>query len=116
MRAFQTLLVAMFGALATYTGVVIAGHGWDLLSVFFGDMRRMTWSGQFNLDFMFMLTLSATWVAWRHRFSIGGLGLALVAFFGGASFLCAYLLLVSIQAKGDTREILLGRSRVGAST
>ena len=77
-------------------------------------MGRMTWPGQFNLDFMFILTLSATWVAWRHRCSIGGLGLALLAFFGGASFLCAYLLILSLQAKGDAREILLGRPRAGA--
>ena len=111
MRAFQVLLVAMFCVLAAYTGVVIAGHGWSLISVFFGDMRRMTWPGQFNLDFMFMLTLSATWVAWRHRFSLRGLGLALLAFFGGASFLSVYLLVVSLQAKGDVREILLGRAR-----
>ena len=111
MKAFQALLVAMFSVLATYTGVVIAGHGWDLMSVFFGDMGRLSWPGQFNLDFMFMLTLSATWVGWRHRFSPGGLGLALLAFFGGASFLSIYLLVVSLQAKGSTREILLGRGR-----
>lgn len=115
MRAFQLLLVAMVAVLSAYTSKVIAGHGWDLLSVFFGDMGRLTWPGQFNLDFMFMLALSATWVGWRHRFSIAGLGLALLAFFGGASFLCVYLLVVSLQAKGNIREVLLGRTRAAAS-
>ena len=111
MRAFQALLVIMFVVMSAYTGVVMAAHGPDLLSVFFGDMSRLTWPGQFNLDFMFMLAFSAIWVAWRHRFSAGGLGLALLAFFLGSSFLCVYLLIVSTQAKGSVREILLGRAR-----
>ena len=112
MRAFQVLLGAMFGVLAIYTGVVIEGHGWDLLSVFFGDMGRMTWPGQFNLDFMFMLTLSALWVGWRHRFSTGGLALMVLAFFGGASFLSVYLLVTSFRAEKGVTEILVGPSRV----
>jgi hypothetical protein len=44
-------------------------------------------------------------------FSGGGLVLAVLAFFGGASFPCAYLLVVSLQAKGDVRELLLGADR-----
>jgi len=62
MAAFRALLVAMLVVLAAYTAVVISNHGWDLLSVFFGDMATMAWPGQFNLDFLFMLTLSAIWV------------------------------------------------------
>jgi hypothetical protein len=31
--------------------------------------------------------------------------------FGGAFFLTAYLSVVSMQAKGDARELLLGKSR-----
>ena len=111
MLGFRVLLVAMFGVLLVYTAVVIADHGWNLLSIFFGDMAAMTWPGQFNLDFMFMLMLSGLWVAWRHRFSGAGLLLAVVAVFGGASFLSIYLLVVSLQAKGDMREVLLGASR-----
>jgi hypothetical protein len=111
MLGFRVLLVAMFGVLLVYTAVVIADHGWNLLSIFFGDMAAMTWPGQFNLDFMFMLMLSGLWVAWRHRFSGAGLLLAVVAVFGGASFLSIYLLVVSLQAKGDMREVLLGANR-----
>lgn len=108
MNAFRVLLLAMAGSLLVYTGVVIQRHGWDLLSVFFGDMARLAWPGQFNLDFTFMLTLSGLWVAWRHRFSAGGLALGLLAFFGGASFLSVYLLALSLQAGGDVRRMLLG--------
>lgn len=67
--AFRTYLAAMALAIFLYTAVVIANHGWKLLAVFFGDMGRMGWPDQFNLDFMFLLTLSALWLGWRHGFS-----------------------------------------------
>jgi len=108
MIGFRILLTAMFCILTIYTGIAVAGSGWNLLGVFFGDMAKMGWPGQFNLDFMMMLALSALWVAWRHRFSPAGLGLATLAFFGGSSFLCVYLLVVSMRTGGSVRDILLG--------
>ena len=108
MTLFRTFLALIFTAIALYTGVVIARHGLNLLPVFFGDMARLTWPGQFNLDFMCMLALSALWVAWRHRFGATGIALGVVAFFGGALFLSVYLLVESIRAKGDARVMLLG--------
>lgn len=113
MAAFRTLLVAMLIVLAGYTAVVISNHGPGLLAVFFGDMATMGWPGQFNLDFMFMLALSAIWVAWRHDFSVAGVALAALAFLGGALFLTTYLLLVSRQVHGDVRRLLVGNSRAG---
>lgn len=62
---FRSLLVAMTVILSAYTAVVVANHGMDLLTGFFADMAAMQWPGQFNLDFMFMLALSAMWVLWR---------------------------------------------------
>jgi hypothetical protein len=50
----------------------------------------MTWSGQFNLDFMTFLGLSGIWVAWRHQFTGGAIALGVVAFFGGMMFLAPY--------------------------
>jgi hypothetical protein len=109
MVLFRLLLVLIFVVIAAYTGVVIANHGLGFLPVFFGDMGKLGWAGQFNLDFMFMLALSALWVAWRHRFSAAGLALALGAFLGGAPFLCVYLLVESIRRRGDVRAMLLGQ-------
>ena len=111
MTAFRALLIVLWVIIAGYTAVVAANHGMDLLPVFFGDMTKLEWPGQFNLDFMSMLTLSGLWVAWRHRFSAPGLALGLLALFGGAFFLTAYLLVVSVQAKGDVKELLLGKVR-----
>ena len=111
MPAFRGLLIALWAALGGYTAVVAAHHGMNLLPVFFGDMTSMGWPGQFNLDFMCMLTLSGLWVAWRHHFSAAGLALGLLAFFGGAFFLTAYLFVLSLQTDGDMRAVLLGEAR-----
>lgn len=111
MTAFRGLLVTIFLVIAGYTFVVASSHGMNLLPVFFGDMAAMNWPGQFNLDFMCMLLLSAIWVSWRHRFSAVGLMLGLLAFFGGALFLSLYLLIMSVHSKGDVHAMLLGEGR-----
>ena len=84
----------------------------DLLQVFFGDMATMGWPGQFNLDFMCFLVLSALWLSWRHHFSPIGILLGVVGFFGGALFLSAYLFIESVRAKGDFKALLPNRVRV----
>lgn len=112
MNAFRILLVLIFVALSGYTVPVIANHGINLFPAFFGDMLKFGWPGQFNLDFMFMLALSAVWVSWRHRFTPGGLALGVLAFFGGALFLSIYLMVESVRLGGDGRALVLG-SRAG---
>jgi len=81
------------------------------LQIFFGDIAAFGWPGQFNLDFLLLLALSALWVAWRHEYSTGGLLLAVAAFFGGAGFLLPYLAIASWQSGGDVRALLMGPSR-----
>lgn len=112
MIAFRSFLVTVFLIIAGYTLVVIANHGLNLLPVFFSDMAKMQGPGRFNLDFMCMLLLAGLWVSWRHRFSVAGVVLGLVAVFGGALFLSAYLLIESFRTKGDIRRLLLGDARV----
>lgn len=111
MLLLRALLLAMLALLIAYTGAVIARHGADFLPLFFGDMARVTWAGQFNLDFLGLLVLSAVWVAWRHRFSAGGIALAVLALVGGTPVLCAYLLVESVRHGGDVGALLLGRRR-----
>jgi len=111
MTLFRLALIAALGVITVYTAIVIANHGLNLFPAFFGDMAAMGWAGQFNLDFMFMLALSALWTAWRNGFSAGGLGLAVVAFFGGTPFLTIYLLYLLARTGGDMRRVLLGDAR-----
>jgi len=101
----------MLAVLVAYTALVILNHGWNLLSIFFGDMAAMTWPGQFNLDFFGFLLLSGLWVSWRHQFSPAGLGLGLIAVFGGIGFLAPYLIYASLQANDDPKVLFLGPAR-----
>ena len=95
MTAFRVFLAVIFLSGTAYTVPVVASHGFTLFHVFFGDMAEMGWPGQFNFDFMGMLLMSGTWIAWRHRFTPAGLLLALGGYLLGAPFLSAYLLFAS---------------------
>lgn len=112
MPGFRVFMAVIFVSMVVYTAITISNHGWNLLPVFFGDMRAMTWPGQFNFDFMGFLLLSGFWVSWRHQFSAAGLLLGLVAVFGGILFLSLYLFIASIAARGNVQELLMGKSRV----
>ena len=108
MAIFRTYLLLVIAVLGLYTLKVGLDHGWNLIPIFFDNILAMDWQGQFNVDFMSFLALSAIWVSWRHRFSPGGLILGVVAFFGGMMFLAPYLSWASLKAKGDVRVLLLG--------
>ena len=107
MLAFRVMLGVMLAVIAIYTVIVGMNHGWNLIPIFFGDMAAMTWPGQFNLDFFCFLVLSATWVAWRNNFTPAGLGLSVLALFGGMFFLSIYLLYLTSSA-GDIKDVFRG--------
>ena len=111
MNAFRIFLAIIFIVIVVYTTIVVSNHGLGLLTVFFGDMAKMAWPGQFNLDFMTFLLLSGLWVSWRNEFSPGGLLLGVVAVFGGMLFLSTYLLVLSFQHGGDIEAMVLGNRR-----
>lgn len=110
MSLFRAFLVLIFLTVMTYTGIVISRHGMDLLPVFFGDIVKLAWPGQFNLDFSFMLCLTGLWVAYRHRFRGPGLLLGLCAVVGGVFFLSAYLLVETRRSGNSAAALLLGEN------
>ncbi len=112
MTGFRVMLCLMFSTVVLYTVAVAADHGMNLLPVFFGDIARVQWPGQFNLDFLGFLVLSGFWLAWRHDFSPAGIALGVLGVFGGTPLLAAYLLVVSFRTGGDVRVMLLGERRV----
>lgn len=103
-------MAVIFLIIVIYTIFVVKNHGLGLLPIFFGDIRAMTWPGQFNLDFLSFLILSATWMAWRNHFSPKGILLAILGFFGGMPILTIYLFILSFST-ADMKEILLGKNR-----
>ena len=114
MTLFRLLLLTIIAVVGVYTFIVVSNHGLGLLPIFFGDIAKMEWPGQFNMDFFSFLTLGAVWMMWRHHFSLAGIALGLCGFEGGAPYLCTYLLAASFQANGDAKEILLGKTRAAA--
>ena len=113
LRLFQLFLLGFLIALVVYTIVVISTDGMILFSVFFGDISKMGWPGQFNFDFIGFLALSAIWTAWRNQYSSTGLGLAVLAFFFGMGFLSIYLLFLTTKHAGDMGFVLLGNRTNG---
>lgn len=111
MTALRLFLGIFLAALVGYTLVTISRHGLNLLPIFFGDIAKMAWPGQFNFDFFGFLLLSGIWTAWRNHFSAKGLLLGLIAIFGGMGFLTIYLLYLSFQTKGDIKVMMLGEGR-----
>jgi len=111
MTAFRAFLVAMFLGISVYTALVVAEYGLTLFSVFFGDLMKLNWPGQFNLDFACMLAFSGLWTAWRNEFSAAGLALGVLACLFGSPFLSVYLFVLLAQSQGDLRVVLLGRTR-----
>ncbi len=100
--------------IVTYTGVVGLDRGWNLFTVFFGEMAKMTWSGRFNSEFICFLTLSGLWTAWRNNFTLLGVFLGVIGFFGGIMFLAPYLFIESYRANGDYKKLLLGETRTNS--
>lgn len=111
LRAYLSVFLVV---LIAYTLVVVGEHGPNLFPDFFGDIAKLSWAGQFNLDFMGFLSLSGLWLAWRHHFTAGGLVLGVVGFFGGMAVLAPYLVIVSLQANNDVATVLLGPTRAAA--
>ena len=76
-------------------------------TIFIGDFAY-PWRAQFNTDFTIHLLLAASWMVYRTKSLAIGLICAFLAINLGAVFTLAYLLIVSIRAKGDFAKVLLG--------
>ena len=113
MSLFRLLLVFVILAVGIYTVPVLMEHGFTLYPIFFGDIAAMGWPGQFNVDFLAMLVMSAIYVGWREGAMDGrvgrGLVLGLLAFNLGAPFLAGYLLWKS-RGKSSVRDVLVGQA------
>lgn len=77
--------------------------------IFGGDIQVLTWRGQFDVDFLGHLIVLALWVAWRNKFSVGGIAMGFLCVLGGGVVSFAYLFVLTCANQGDVRRILLGR-------
>ncbi|MDX1959801.1 MAG: hypothetical protein SFU98_14595 [Leptospiraceae bacterium] len=107
---FRVLLILITIGIFTITGIVGSNHGWNFVPIFFGDIIKLNWAGQFNFDFMCFLTLASLWVCWRNQFSAMGIFLAIVTAIFGISFIAPYLLIQTFTCNGDLGLVLLGKN------
>lgn len=115
MLAFRLLLSTVVVVVGVYTVPVVVDDGLGaLFPTFFGDIAAVHWPGQFNLDFFCFLIFSGTWIAWRHRFSAGGIALGIGGVFLGAPYLGIYLLVQASRVGDDAAVLLLGPERAAA--
>jgi len=108
MTTFRAILVMLTIAIFGYTIPVTMKYGLNILPLFFGEISALNWQGQFNLDFLCFLILSAAWLMWRYRFSGKGIMFGILGLILGMSFLAPFLLITSYQTNGNMREILMG--------
>jgi len=109
MLFFRIFLFAIIFVVGAYTFPVMMDYGLlSLFPSFFGEISKLNWQGQFNLDFFTFLLLSGFWIAWRNQFSLLGVLLGIGGVFLGAPYLAAYLLYLSFHAKADFSAMLLG--------
>ena len=108
MSSLKIFAFSLFAIIAIYTIFVVASHGTWFLSTFVADILAVSWNGQFNLDFLGYLLVTALWVAWRHRFTPTGIGLGLIASVGGMLFFAPYLLYATFKSNGDMKVLLTG--------
>lgn len=102
------LLLVQTIALLTYTALAIESEGANFAQVFISNISSFTWNGQFNLDFACYLMLSAIWIIWRGNNSTTSILSAIAAMVLGIVFFAPYLILLTIQAKGNIKTVLIG--------
>lgn len=105
---FKTLLVVQTIGLLSYTFIAFQTEGATLFSVFLTNIKSLTWTGQFNLDFLSYLTLSGLWIMWRNKFSMKSILIGLLAMILGIVFFAPYLLWLLYKEKGEFKHVLIG--------
>ena len=102
------LLIIQTVGLLIYTVIAIQNDGANFLVRAQEFTTSMTWMGQFALDFLCYLILSALWVAWRNKFSTNSIVIAMVAMILGIIVFAPYLLYSIFKEKGDLKRVLIG--------
>jgi hypothetical protein len=105
---FKALLVIQTLGLFAYTFIAYQTEGAILFSVALNNLKSLTWSGQFNLDFLCYLTISGIWIMWRNKFSGISILVGTVAMILGIVFFAPYLLWLMYKENGDLKRVLVG--------
>lgn len=105
---FKSVLWVQTIGLLAYTVVAINNDGINFLAKAQKFVTSMTWMGQFALDFQCYLILSALWIAWRGRFTVKAITIAVIAMILGIIVFAPYLLFLLSKENGDLKRVLIG--------
>ena len=105
---FRATLIAGWLALFYVSFHAVQAAGFNGAGAAFFAGFSQPWPAQFNLDFGLHLLLAAAWFVWRSKNRLIGLVFGILAINLGALFTIGFLLVASIQAKGDIKKVLLG--------
>ncbi len=105
---FKTLLVVQTMGVLAYTFIAFQKEGVTLFDVFLVNIKSLTWTGQFNLDFLCYLTLSGLWIMWRNKFTGKSILIGTFAMILGIVFFGPYLLWLIFKENGDLKRVLVG--------
>lgn len=105
---FKALLVIQTLGLLAYTFIAIQTEGPNFLIIALNNLKSLTWSGQFNLDFSCYLTLSGLWIMWRNKFTPMFIIVGFAAMILGIIFFAPYLLHLLTKENGDLKRVLIG--------
>ena len=107
MQFLRGVLIVLTPVIYVYTVFTVANDGLDFMTPYLTNVFSVTWSGQISLDFTCYLICSALWVAWRHKFSTGGLVMGVCASVLGFLFFAPYVLWQSLRC-ANVRALVLG--------
>lgn len=105
---FKALLVLQTIGLCIYTLFAYQAEGANLIGVAISNIKSLSWSGQFNLDFSCYLTLSGIWIMWRNKFTGKSIFIGTIAMILGIIFFAPYLLWLLFKENGNLKLVLIG--------
>jgi magnesium-transporting ATPase (P-type) len=105
---FKTLLILQTITVLVYTLFTFRNEGVNLFQVFFYNITAVNWNGQFNIDFLSYLMLSASWIMWRNKFSSNSIFLGISAMVIGIIIFAPYIVYLLKKEKGDFKKVLIG--------
>ena len=107
-NVFKALLLFQTIGLIIYTFIAIQTEGVNFLVIALNNLKSLTWSGQFNLDFSCYLTLSGLWIMWRNKFTPMFIIVGFSAMILGFIFFAPYLLYLLTKENGDLKRVFIG--------
>lgn len=111
MPLLRVVVVVLSALLGIYTALAVSHEGANFFPKYIQDLLALGWSGQIGLDLACFTALSGLWIAWRHGFKPVGVVLGLIAVPCAWLFFGPYLLVATLQARGDWKTLLLGEMR-----